>query len=145
MKRNPTRAGLAAIALALGLAAPAFAAHHELTGGAEVPPVQTSATGENMLKIGADGMVTGKVTTKGVEGTMAHIHQAPKGSNGPVIVPLKKGASAGEWVPNDGAKLTDDQMKAYKAGDLYVNVHSDAAQGRRDSRPDGAVSTTLMS
>jgi len=25
-----------------------------------------------------------------------------------------------------GAKLTDDQYKAFKAGNLYVNVHSDA-------------------
>ncbi len=121
---------LAAAALAFGLAAaPAFADDNKLTGGEEVPPVQTSATGENMLKIGADGMVTGKVTTQGVEGTMAHIHMAPKGANGPVIVPLKKGANAGEWVPNDGAKLTEEQMKAYKAGNLYANVHSEAHKG----------------
>jgi CHRD domain len=28
-----------------------------------------------------------------------------------------------------GAKLNDDQMKAFKAGELYVNVHSDANKG----------------
>ncbi len=123
-------AGLAAVAVAIGLAAaPAFADDNKLSGGEEVPPVQTSATGDNMIKIGADGMVTGKVMTKGIDGTMAHIHMAAKGANGPVIVPFKKGAAAGEWVPNDGAKLTDDQMKAYKAGDLYFNVHSEAHKG----------------
>ena len=130
--RHPSirRAGFAAIAVAIGLAAaPAFADDNKLTGGEEVPPVQTSATGENMLKIGADGMVTGKVTTKGIDGTMAHIHMGAKGKNGPVIVPLSKGEAAGEWVPAKGAKLTDDQMKAYKAGDLYANVHSEAHKG----------------
>ncbi len=124
------RSVLAAAALAFGLAAaPAFADDNKLTGGEEVPPVQTAATGDNMLKVDADGMVTGKVTTKGLEGTMAHIHMGAKGSNGPVIVPLKKGAAAGEWVPNDGAKLTDEQMKAYKAGNLYANVHSEMHKG----------------
>ncbi len=120
----------AAAALAFGLAAaPAFADDNKLTGGEEVPPVQTSATGENMLKIGADGMVTGMVTTKGIEGTAAHIHMGAKGANGPVVVPLKKGEKAGEWVPADGAKLTDEQMKAYKDGNLYANVHSEAHKG----------------
>jgi hypothetical protein len=28
-----------------------------------------------------------------------------------------------------GAKFTDAQYKAYKAGDLYYNVHSDAHKG----------------
>ena len=121
---------IAAAVLAFGLAAaPAFADDNKLSGGEEVPPVQTSATGENMLKIGADGMVTGMIMTKGIEATMAHIHMAAKGANGPVIVPLKKGANAGEWVPAEGAKLTDEQMKAYKAGNLYANVHSEAHKG----------------
>ncbi len=66
--------------------------------------------------------------TTGVAGTMAHIHMAGAGKNGPVIVPLEKNGDHGWKVPA-GAKLNDDQMKAFKAGDLYVNVHSAANPG----------------
>jgi hypothetical protein len=58
----------------------------------------------------------------------AHIHQAPAGKNGPVAVPLEK-KSDNEFVVPAGAKLTDEQYRAFKAGDLYVNVHSDAHKG----------------
>ena len=47
------------------------------------------------------------------------------GKNGPVIIPLPKGID-GEWSVPPGAKLTDEQMKSFKSGDLYVNVHSEA-------------------
>jgi hypothetical protein len=50
------------------------------------------------------------------------------GKNGPVAIPLSKSGDSGWSVPA-GAKLTADQYKAYKAGDLYVNVHSDANKG----------------
>jgi len=59
---------------------------------------------------------------------MAHIHLAPAGKNGPVIVPLTKSGD-NMWSVPAGAKLTDDQYKAYKAGDLYVNVHSAENKG----------------
>ena len=97
----------------------------KLSGDQEVPPVKTSAEGHGTITIGSDMGVSGSVKTTGVQGIAAHIHQAPAGKNGPVIIPLKKG-SDGEWsVPAD-AKLTDAQYKAYKDGDLYVNVHSEA-------------------
>lgn len=116
-------------ALALGLfTAGAFAADAKLEGSQEVPPVKTSASGENMIKVGSDGLVSGKVTTQGIDGTVAHIHDGAKGSNGPVIIPLKKG-EGGAWMVPDGAKLTDAQMKDYKDGKLYVNVHSAAHPG----------------
>jgi hypothetical protein len=59
---------------------------------------------------------------------MAHIHQAAMGKNGPVIVPLTKSGD-GTWSVPAGSKLTADQMKAYQAGDLYVNVHTEANKG----------------
>ena len=70
----------------------------------------------------SDGTVSGSVTTKGVEGTMAHIHQGAKGQNGPVIIPLTK--SGETYSVPAGAKLNDAQMKAFKDGGLYVNVHT---------------------
>ncbi|MFZ2651237.1 MAG: CHRD domain-containing protein, partial [Burkholderiaceae bacterium] len=62
------------------------------------------------------------------DGTMAHIHMAPSGKNGPVVVPLAKGAQ-GVWSVAPGAKLTAEQLKSYQAGELYVNVHSAANKG----------------
>jgi hypothetical protein len=100
----------------------------KLTGAQEVPPVTTAATGTANIKVTADGMVSGSVTTAGVMSTMAHIHIAPAGQNGPVIVPLTKNGDNGYMVPV-GAKLTPAQLEAYKMGSLYVNVHSAAHKG----------------
>lgn len=124
---------LARIALTLclltgfGLAAAADVAV-VLTGEQEVPPVTTSAHGTGTLIIGADHSVSGTITTSGIAGTMAHIHEAAAGKNGPVIIPLEKGTD-GKWSVPTGVKLTDAQYKSFQAGDLYVNVHSDAHKG----------------
>jgi len=59
-----------------------------LSGANEVPPVTTSGSGSGSFRVGPDGAVSGSVTTTGVPGTAAHIHQGAKGQNGPVIVPL---------------------------------------------------------
>jgi hypothetical protein len=45
-----------------------------------------------------------------------------------VIVPLVK-AGDGIWTVGTGAKLSDAQYAAFKAGNTYVNVHSDANKG----------------
>lgn len=100
----------------------------KLTGAQEVPPVSTAATGKANINVTADGMVSGNVTTAGIMSTMAHIHMAPAGQNGPVIVPLNKNGDNGYMVPA-GAKFTAAQMEAYKMGSLYVNVHSEAHKG----------------
>jgi len=100
----------------------------KLTGADEVPPVTTSATGMGTITIGADKSVTGSVKTTGVEGVAAHIHQAAAGKNGPPIITLTKGAD-GAWTVPAGSALTDAQLAAYKAGELYVNVHSAANKG----------------
>ena len=46
-----------------------------LDGKQESPPVATSATGSGTIKIASDKSVSGSVTTTGVDGTVAHIHQ----------------------------------------------------------------------
>ena len=98
-----------------------------LTGAEEVPPVNTQAKGSGTFRVADDGTVTGSVTTQGVSGTMAHIHQGAKGQNGPVIVPLTKNGDT--YSVPEGRKLTPAQMDALKAGNLYVNVHSNAHKG----------------
>jgi hypothetical protein len=96
-----------------------------LSGDQEVPAVTTAAKGSGTVMIGDDMSVKGSITTTGVAGTAAHIHMAAAGKNGPVIVPMTKSGDAG-WTFAPDAKLNADQMKAFKAGDLYVNVHSAA-------------------
>ncbi len=99
-----------------------------LSGDQEVPAVKTSASGGGTITINDDKSVSGSVTTTGVAGTMAHIHNGAAGKNGPVIIPLTKSGD-GTWSVAAGAKLTDAQFAAFKAGDLYVNVHSAANKG----------------
>ncbi len=100
-----------------------------LTGDQEVPAVTTDAKGEGKIKIGDDKTVSGKITTSGIEGTMGHIHEgAAPGQNGPPIITLEKGAD-GSWSVPPGSKLTDEQYDAYKAGRLYVNLHSAEHKG----------------
>jgi len=100
-----------------------------LTGDQEVPAVTTDAKGEGKIRIGADKTVSGKITTTGIEGTVGHIHEgAAPGENGPPIITLEKGAD-GSWSVPAGSKLTDEQYAAFKAGKLYVNIHSAAHKG----------------
>ena len=98
-----------------------------LSGAEEVPPVSTSGSGSGSFRVADDGAISGSVTTKGVPGTMAHIHQGAKGQNGPVIIPLAK--SGDTYTVPAGRKLTAAQMQAYKAGNLYVNVHTAKHKG----------------
>jgi hypothetical protein len=100
-----------------------------LSGAEQNPPVTTSASGSGTITVNDDKSVSGSIKTTGVAGTAAHIHMAPKGSNGPVAVGLTKGSDGNTWSVPAGAKLTDAQYAAYKAGNLYVNVHSAANKG----------------
>jgi CHRD domain len=99
-----------------------------LTGSEAVPALTTSASDSGTITVGDDRSVSGSVTTTGVVGTAAHIHMAAAGQNGPVINPLTE-AGDNAWAAPAGAKLTDEQHNAYKAGNLSVNVHSAAHPG----------------
>jgi len=98
-----------------------------LSGAEEVPPAKSDGKGSGSFRVAEDGTITGAVSTEGVKGTMAHIHQGAKGQNGPVIVPLTKNGDT--YTVPDGKKLTAEQLKALKEGNLYVNVHSDRYKG----------------
>ncbi|HVS77701.1 MAG TPA: CHRD domain-containing protein [Steroidobacteraceae bacterium] len=100
----------------------------KLTGSHEVPPVKTMARGSGVIEVAPDGAVSGKVTTRGIKGTMAHIHEAAPGKDGPPIIALAPGPH-GTWVVPAGSKLSPEQYKAFLAGNLYVNVHSEAHPG----------------
>ena len=125
---RPVLATVASLALGL-LTGLAQAAELKLSGANEVPAVTTTATGSGAITVADDGTLSGSIKTTGIQGTMAHIHVAAAGKNGPVAIPLTKGADGATWSVPTGTKLTADQLKSYKAGELYVNVHSEANKG----------------
>jgi hypothetical protein len=99
----------------------------KLSGAQEVPPVNTSGTGSGSFRVAEDGSISGSATTKNVPGNAAHIHLGARGKNGPVILPLSKNGDT--YSVPEGRKLTSAQLQAFKAGDLYVNVHSNQHKG----------------
>ena len=99
-----------------------------LSGSQEIPPVTTSASATGVITVGTDKSVRGSVTVSGISPTAAHIHEAPTGTNGPIIIPLVK-TGDNVWSVAESAKLTDAQLESYKAGNLYYNVHSAAYKG----------------
>ncbi len=100
-----------------------------LSGAQENPAVTTAATGTGFIIVDADtGAVTGRVTTFGITGNVAHIHQGAVGGNFPVIVPFTQ-SSPGVWTAPEGSTMTADQVQAFRNGQLYFNVHTTANPG----------------
>ena len=99
-----------------------------LSGAQEVPSVATSAHGSGTITVGSDKSVSGRVHTIGIVSIAAHIHVGAPGVNGPIIIPLTRIVDD-VWSVPAGATLTDAQYDSYKAGNLYVNVHTAAHKG----------------
>ena len=123
-------AAAVALAFAGAYSSASFGADVKVTlaGDQENPPVTTMAKGSGTVTIGDDMSVKGSITTTGITATAAHIHMAAAGKNGGVIVPMVKMGDSG-WGFAPDAKMNADQMKAFKAGETYVNVHSAANPG----------------
>ena len=122
------------LALATGLALTGWAQAApvsftvDLTGAAQVPPVQTSGSGKADLTYDASTKtVTWSITFQGLSGeaTMAHFHgPAAAGANGPVTVWLsKKGEQMSSPIKGE-ATLTPAQASEFSAGQWYINVHT---------------------
>jgi len=124
LRISAARALVAAGAI-MAFSASAFAVDVKvsLSGAEETPPVTTAASGSGTISIGADKSVSGTIKTTGIDGTAAHIHVGAPGQSGPPIITLEQ-STPGLWKVPAGAKLTADQYASFKAGNLYVNVHS---------------------
>lgn len=107
-----------------------------LNGAAEVPLVATSATASGQFTALPDRSLSGSIKISGMVPTMAHIHEAAVGKNGPPIITLNKSPDDSYAVPA-GARLSEAQYESYATGNLYVNVHS--AQ-----YPDGEIRAQLL-
>lgn len=103
-----------------------------LGGENEVPPVDSDASGVGRFHLAEDGTLSWEIAVRDIENiTAAHIHMAPAGSNGGVVIPLFTGAGA--FDPDNpisgSAMLTPEQIDALLAGNYYVNVHTAANPG----------------
>lgn len=121
----------------------------KLAGKDEVPSVKTKANGKVKIKLSEDGTsLNYKLEVKNIVNVnAAHIHRGMKGKNGPPVVnlftgPKKEGKFSGslsEGTITDKdlsgdlmGKTLNDLVQLIKAGDAYVNVHTDA-------HPDGEI------
>jgi len=97
-----------------------------LSGEQEVPPVMTAATGFANIAVNfLTGQVIGMVTFSGLSGpaTLAHIHEAPAGTNGNVVISLEPPAAT-SGVIFVSATLTPQLLDALMNNELYFNIHT---------------------
>jgi hypothetical protein len=118
-----------------------------LTGQNEVPPINTTATGNFEMELSADGKISNYVLNVANinKVTLAHIHEGEKGVNGPIIATLYKSANTNvtnnETIITKGTlsqgkiysklfegpfagKYISDLMSLISDGKAYVNVHT---------------------
>ena len=112
-----------------------------LSGGEEVPPVDTATTGVASFAWNGGQSVKYDLNVTGMDKvTAAYIHNAAKGQNGDAIVTLFKADSPTSQISGNLANgtitpsnlegqmqgaLFRDFIKALETGETYVNVHTE--------------------
>jgi hypothetical protein len=103
----------------------------KLTGGQEVPPVPTTATGTASIRLNETRTeLTYDITVQGLTSpiVLAHFHRAAAGVNGPVVKTITASftgnTATGVWRNTDPEPLTPALVADLFAGNLYVNVHT---------------------
>ncbi len=109
-----------------------LAFHAVLSGDQENPAVITDASGIAIFNLSKTGMMVNyNVVVSGLSGpiTGAHLHLAPAGQNGSVVVNLTNDVNgnviSGQFDPTSVTGLVDDML----AGNIYINVHTAENQG----------------
>ena len=118
------------IAASFSLSAQIYDLSGTLSGANEVPPTASMGTGTITGTYDqGTGMIDINITYSGLgtNGTASHIHDAPAGSNGGVIINLN--LPAGSTSGNYGGMfaLAAGDEANFLAGDTYVNIHSEMA------------------
>jgi CHRD domain len=129
---------IAALAATLALAGTALAGNGgrpfstPMSGAEEAPgPGDPDATGQANLRLNqGQGRICFDLSWEDIDGTVfaAHIHRAPAGDPGPIVVPLFEGSFKGTDETSDcvlgiSKGLIKDIRKHPDA--YYVNVHSE--------------------
>lgn len=129
----PTAAAVAAAMLATTAAAqqvPITKFTVQLSGDEEVTPGDPDGSGTASIRINTrSNQLCYTLRVRGIEpATAAHIHEAPAGSAGPVVVELKAptGGSSSGCV-----KMSNEELLEILAEpeDYYVNVHNEPYPG----------------
>ena len=137
-----TRTALVALAAAGTFALPAAAEEmafmSELSGDAQVPPVETEAMGLADVTVDSEAMtVSWMVTYEGLSGepVAAHFHgpATPEETAPPVIDITESLLDGADDDRMEGsAELTEEQMADLQAGLYYINIHT-------PENPDGEI------
>jgi CHRD domain len=104
-----------------------------MTGSQEVPPGNPTASGTFRFRLIPDGeQVCFSLTWKGLDTpTMAHIHKAPPGIEGPVVIVLYGAPPVGHSGCRTAKPSLIDAIQKHPAA-CYVNVHT-------ERYPNGAI------
>ncbi|WP_306642221.1 CHRD domain-containing protein [Sanyastnella coralliicola] len=101
----------------------------ELDGEQEVPAVTTDAFGKVVANLTKDeSQLQIRVVTTGLSGaiTGAHLHQAPEGMNGDVVLNLTEDININSIeVTVDPSEFLSD----LKEGNIYINIHTELNPG----------------
>ncbi len=116
-----------------------------LEASQENPPLQSAGTGRAVVLVSRSGdRIDVSVTMSGLENvTQAHIHRAPRGTNGGVIFwlwqpnnplyPATPNQLGKSWlnpsVDSRDQPLTQQIIDDLRAGNLYVNFHTSRNPG----------------
>lgn len=116
-------------AIALTFAGNTFADanfYFPLEGGQEVPPVATSASGSCEVTLtGLSVNVSCTFENLTSSATLSHIHAAPAGINGGVVLDLTPSAATSGTITGNGV-LSAQQAADMEAGNMYINLHNEA-------------------
>ncbi len=135
---------LATLALTVVLVAPVSASQTKnfrshLSGGEEVPAVDSGGQGQAIFRVDGDQVHFKLIVANLTEITQAHIHCGPAGVNAPVLVflfgfvgegvdsngILSTGTfTAADFLPTCGFTSIGELVDAMATGDAYVNVHT---------------------
>ncbi len=95
-----------------------------------MPPANVDgAEGAGSFSVDTEtGAINGSVTVSGTTGvpTVAHIHVGGPGEAGDIVVPLEGSEDGTVWSTGADAALDAAGIEAFEAGELYVNVHTEA-------------------
>jgi hypothetical protein len=102
----------------------------KLSGGVEVPAGDPNATGTALFRLSpSEGLVCFHVVVNGEAQPIVamHIHQAPAGTAGPVVVPLITPTANGSAQESKGCVAADPSLIRQiiaSPAQFYVNVHT---------------------